>query len=301
MVDELLDAFHAYLHDCHVYPLLTAVQEHDLGLLIALGHAEEANPACAHDQASIARGVNASTTLTQHNLGLVISVARGYLGRGLDLPDLVQEGNIGLMRASTDFDAARGTRFSTYATFWIRQAIIRAVVDRGQAIRLPVWIQTPLTAVKAATQRYASEHQGDQPDVATLAAMTGLPPGRVQQCHEAQRLRQIRSLDVPDEGDRSGLPLGHVLPHPDDELTDAIARYELTDEVRTLVRAAALTAREVALIRLRFGLDAQDERTLDEVGVVLGLTRERVRQIEVIALRKLRQAARQDHGIEQVG
>jgi len=295
MSDDLLEALPAYLHACRAYPLLTAAQEQALGRDLAAGRLALQQSEVSRDQAILDRASAAALTLTQHNLGLVVSVARGYLGRGFDLAELTQEGNIGLMRASTGFDATRGTRFSTYATWWIRQAIVRALADRGTVIRIPVWLHTDLNVLKTARRSYAESHAGHDPDLATLAQVTGLTRDHVALCLHAQQLRHLRSLDAPcTEGDALGVPFGHLLAQSDDALAHRLARHDQHDLIRSLVGAAGLTAREVRLIRLRFGLDGQDERTLEEVGVVLGMSRERVRQIEVIALRKLRQAARHD-------
>ena len=304
MADDHLDAFPAYLHDCHAYPLLTFAQEQALGATIAAGRGVSLPPTTPAEQSILDRAEAAAQTLTRHNLGLVVSVAKHYLGRGFDLEDLVQEGNIGLLRASHGFEAARGYRFSTYAVLWIRQALTRALADRGTVIRIPVWLHTDLNALKTARRSYAEAHAGRDPDLATLAQVTGFTRDHVALCLHAQGMRQLRSLDAPcSDGDAPCVPFGHLLAQPEDVLGHRLARHDQHDLIRTLVGAASLTPREVRLIRLRFGLDGQDERTLEEVGVVLGMSRERVRQIEVIALRKLRQAARHESAYdhEQVG
>jgi RNA polymerase primary sigma factor len=266
-VDEL-DGLNAYLQEINATPLLTADEEVWLAQRIEDG-----------DQA-------AQQQMVEANLRLVVSIAKGFAGRGLPLPDLIQEGNLGLMRAVEKFDHRRGFRFSTYATWWIRQACGRGLSNQGRAIRLPVHVVEKLPPLLRLRDELDSQ-LGREPTVRELAQAAYLTSAQVQQLLTVAQ-RPV-SLDAPvseDEVDAFGdLMVDPTAVAPDDATAAAIGLAELEDEL-----LAVLTPREVQVLRLRFGLGDDQPRTLDQVGAVVGLTRERVRQIEQAALSKLRRA-----------
>jgi len=237
-------------------------------------------------QAEVARGERdmrrAKDELTRANLRLVVHIARKYVNRGLMFGDLIQEGNIGLMRAVDKFDWRRGFKFSTYATWWIRQAITRSIADQARTIRVPVHMTETVGKIARAARRLAQE-SGREPSTEELAARLGLPLDKVR---TVQRLvKEPVSLEAPIGDDEEGR-LGDLIEDKDAVMPfDAAARTNLRE---TAARAlSGLTPREERILRMRFGIGMNRDHTLEEVGRTFNVTRERIRQIEAKALKKL--------------
>lgn len=259
------DAVKVFLKDIGRIPLLSADEEMQYARLMSEG-----------DQ-------DAKQKLTEANLRLVVAIAKRYVGRGMQLLDLIQEGNLGLMKAVEKFDYTKGFRFSTYATWWIRQAITRAIADQARTIRIPVHMVETINKL-ARTNRILVQRLGRDPTPEEIAEEMGLPVERVV---EIQRISQDPvSLEMP-VGEEEDSHLGDFL---EDEKSKAPQEFAEAGMLREQLAAVlnTLTPREEMVIRLRYGLDDAHPRTLEDVGKEFGVTRERIRQIEAKALRKLR-------------
>jgi RNA polymerase sigma factor (sigma-70 family) len=289
------DLVRAYLNGIGRTKLLTAEQEVELAKRIEAGlYAEEVLPEVrdaelAGDLMTVAReGRAAKDHLLEANLRLVVSIAKRYTGRGMAFLDLIQEGNLGLIRAVEKFDYTKGYKFSTYATWWIRQAITRAMADQARTIRIPVHMVEQVNRM-VRTRRDLSARLGREPSVIEIARELGVPEFQVIELISYDREPVSLDQAVGEDGESA---LGDFVARvdPREEPADSVSSGMLRQEVEIVL--ATLSQRERAVIRLRFGLDDGRQRTLDEVGREFGLSRERIRQIEKITLLKLRHPSR---------
>jgi RNA polymerase primary sigma factor len=260
------DPIHMYLKDIGRVPLLTSEEEIELARRVENGDEE------------------ARHKLEEANLRLVVSIAKHYTGHSMSLMDLIQEGNLGLIRAVEKYDYRKGFRFSTYATWWIRQSITRAIADQGRTIRIPVHMVEHINKVNR-TSRKLLQSLGREPTPEEIGAELQMTPERVMEIQKVAREPVSMETPVGDEEDSS---LGDFIR---DETTpvpaDEAARSMLKAQIRTIL-SEDLTSREQQVLRLRYGLDDDRPRTLEEVGKLLNVTRERIRQIEAKALRKIK-------------
>ena len=263
------DPVKVYLKEIGRVPLLSSDEEVDLAIRISNGD------------------VAAKQRLSEANLRLVVSIAKRYLGRGMQFLDLIQEGNLGLIKAVEKFDYTKGFKFSTYATWWIRQAITRAIADQARTIRIPVHMVETINKVKK-VQSQLLHQNGHEPTPDEIAEEIDMPVDKVR---EIMRVAQEPvSLETP-IGEEEDSHLGDFIPDndapaPADAASHTMLREQLADVLSTL------TPREEKVLRLRFGLEDGRSRTLEEVGKEFNVTRERIRQIEAKALRKLRHPSR---------
>lgn len=263
------DPVKIYLKEIGRVPLLTAEEEIELAERMTKG-----DP-------------TARKRLSEANLRLVVSIAKRYVGRGMQFLDLIQEGNLGLIKAVEKFDYTKGYKFSTYATWWIRQAITRAIADQARTIRIPVHMVETITKVKKASSQLLHQN-GHDPSPEEIADALDMPVERVR---EIMRIAQDPvSLETP-IGEEEDSHLGDFIPDDDAPApAEAAALILLKEQLGEVL--STLTEREEKVLRLRFGLEDGRSRTLEEVGKEFNVTRERIRQIEAKALRKLRHPSR---------
>ena len=263
------DPVRMYLKEIGVVPLLSNEEEKELAIAVENGDLE------------------AKQRLAEANLRLVVSIAKRYVGRGMQFLDLIQEGNMGLMKAVDKFDYSKGFKFSTYATWWIRQAITRAIADQARTIRIPVHMVETINKL-VREQRNLLQELGQDPTPEQIAERMDMTPDKVREI--LKNAQEPVSLETP-IGEEDDSHLGdfiedEVIENPVDYTTRVVLREQLDEVLDTL------TDREENVLRLRFGLDDGKMRTLEDVGKVFNVTRERIRQIEAKALRKLRHPSR---------
>ena len=263
------DPVRMYLKEIGVVPLLSNEEEKELAIAVENGDLE------------------AKQRLAEANLRLVVSIAKRYVGRGMQFLDLIQEGNMGLMKAVDKFDYSKGFKFSTYATWWIRQAITRAIADQARTIRIPVHMVETINKL-VREQRNLLQELGQDPTPEQIAERMDMTPDKVREILKIAQ--EPVSLETP-IGEEDDSHLGdfiedEVIENPVDYTTRVVLREQLDEVLDTL------TDREENVLRLRFGLDDGKMRTLEDVGKVFNVTRERIRQIEAKALRKLRPPSR---------
>ncbi len=283
---SLDDPVRMYLKEIGRVPLLSMEEERTLAMAIEAGELEAQKNGTA-DNAIIEAGFEAKRRLTEANLRLVVSIAKKYVGRGMLFLDLIQEGNLGLIRAVEKFDYRKGYKFSTYATWWIRQAITRALADQARTIRIPVhMVETINRLIKVSRQLL--QEKGREPTAEEIAQEMGLTPDKVREVIKISQ--EPISLETP-IGEEEDSHLGDFI-----EDQEAVAPAEAASVMLLKEKMADvlknLTERERKVLVLRFGLEDGHQRTLEEVGQEFGVTRERIRQIEAKALRKLRHPSR---------
>lgn len=268
-MSDYIDTISLYLQQINSIPLLSPEEEKLLGERIKSGDSQAINE------------------LTEHNLRLVVSVAKKYQGCGISLMDLIQEGNIGLMRAASKFNAEKGCKFNTLAIWWIRQAINRALVDKSRTIRIPSNINELLNKIKREQALYIQKNE-TAPSTEELSKILNIDEDKIQVALDMSQA--VSSLDIPvdEDGETSvgDLVADTSLMNPLDQMI-----VECNKDIIEMV-LSTLSEREADIVRLRFGLNNQEPKTLEQIGQLYGVTRERIRQLENKALRKLRNPVR---------
>jgi len=266
---ELESDLQLYLRQINSYSLLGPLEEKELGWRVINDNCPEARD-----------------RLVQANLRLVVSIAKHYSNRGLSLTDLIEEGNIGLIRAVEGFDPAQGARFSTYASWWIKQAIKRALINAAQPIHVPAYMVELIAKWKQASARFEDKH-GRQPTLEELAKEMGVSLKKLKIIRSAGKA-MVSGSQAPVDEDGQSMSFSEVI--TDHRIKQPHEPVVFADQLETVYKLLdAIDEREATVLRLRFGLDGQEPLTLKQIGAEIGLTRERVRQIEVEALRKLNQ------------
>jgi len=288
------DTISLYLREIGHIPLLSS--EEEMGLADQLARGQTAQRQLIKGgrgrdrqqlEEQVKRGEAARDHLIRANSRLVVSIAKKHIGRGVPLLDLIQEGNLGLIRAVEKFNPRLGYKFSTYATWWIRQAVTRAIADQGRIIRLPVHMGEQVSRLNRASRELLQE-LGREPTPAEIAAELGLPPHKVERIIQIAQRPLSLEMTVGEEGDNA---LGDFI---EDKNTiapvESVINIDLADQVDNVL--GSLTPREERVLRMRFGIGEKSDHTLEEVGQDFEVTRERIRQIEAKALRKLRHPIR---------
>ncbi len=266
--DTAKDSVKSYLIEIGNYPLLSVTEEQDCFIQMEEG------------------SEMAKKKITESNLRLVVSIAKKYTNRGMHFLDLIQEGNLGLIKAVDKFDYKKGYRFSTYATWWIRQAITRGIADQGRTIRIPVHMVGTINKL-VATSKNLTQELGREPELHEVAEELGLTLEQVRYIKKCAQ--ETISLESP-VGEEDESTLGEFIESEDLLVEDVVSNLLLRDAIGKILET--LSAREQKVLKLRFGLEDSKMRTLEEVGVELNVTRERIRQIEAKAIRKMRNPSR---------
>jgi len=261
------DSVRLYLREIGKIPLLTSEEELTLANRVVAGEKK------------------AKDEMAEANMRLVVSIAKRYSGRGLDFLDLIQEGNTGLLRAVEKFDPSKGFKFSTYATWWIRQAITRAIADQARVIRIPVHMVETINKLLR-TQRRMTQELNREPTIDELAKELEMEPDKVEYVMKIKQ--DVNSLDAAVRDDEEDSVLGDFIEDEDTKSPDESATEQLLKEQVQGILESALSERELKIIKMRFGLEDGKNHTLEEVGHEFAVTRERIRQIEAKALAKLR-------------